>query len=254
MRRIAPFLLVLILAATPAAAEETIVIAGAGPSTRIVTEFFEQFAETEAAAGYVFTVPERSIKHAGGLKAADQTLFGRTGRPLTEDERGDTRQEIFLGRIPLTFVIDPDLGISELSREQLEELLSGHITNWQAVGGPDVPVKLVGREPTEAALMAFSERLPVIADAPFALRLKKDHQLVQMLETPDRKGVLGFGARGNFPADQVLTVPGLDVGLAVGLVINTRNADHPLVVAVRAYAESEAWTAHVVALDMLPVN
>jgi len=246
--------LMLILAASFVAAEETIVIAGAGPSTRIVTEFFARFAETDAAASYVFTVPERSIKHAGGLKASDQTLFGRTGRPLTDDERGETRQEIFLGRIPLTFVIDPDLGISELSRIQLEDLLSGHVTNWQEIGGPDVPVKLVGREPTEAALMTLSEHLPLIADAPFALRLKKDHQLVQMMETPDRKGVLGFGAKGNFPPDQVLTVPGLDVGLAVGLVINTRNADHPLVIAVRAYAESKAWTAHVVALDMLPVN
>ncbi len=245
--------LIWIGAPSASSAEQTIIIAGAGPSTSIVTEFFTQFSTLPAAEGYDFVVPQRSIKHAGGIKAAQNNIFGRTGRPLTPEEKGDVLEEVFLGRIPLTFVVDPDLGVRNLTRDQLISLLEGNIQNWSEVGGPSVPVKLVGREPGEAALSALAEELPQIENAPFTQRLKKDHQLVQLMQTTDRKGVLGFGAQTNFTPSLYLNVEDLNVGLALGLVYHRLNSDHQLVQAVRLFAQSTQWRQTVLSLGMIPV-
>lgn len=249
------FVLVLALAALSATniqAQETVVIAGAGPSKVIVQEFFDTFVGQPAAAGYSFVVPPRSIKHAGGLKATQDNIFGRTGRPLTEEERGDNLREIPLARIPVTFVADPDAGVDSLQLEQLEDILTGRVTNWSQVGGVDLPVRLVGREVTEAALMEIAKELPFIALAEFDLVLKKDHQLVEMMGTEDRRGVLGFGATPNFDPELCLPVEGFETGLSVGLVHHRRNDEHPLVMAVREFSRDPAWLEKVLAMDYLP--
>ena len=50
---------------TMAAASEMIVIAGAGPSTKIVEKFCQELSTQPVAAGYTFEVPPKSVKHAG---------------------------------------------------------------------------------------------------------------------------------------------------------------------------------------------
>jgi len=55
----------------------------AGPSTAIVKLFFEHFGQRPEAKGKTFLVPERSVKHKGGIRASGKHLFGRTGRPLS---------------------------------------------------------------------------------------------------------------------------------------------------------------------------
>jgi hypothetical protein len=233
-------------------AQETVVVAGAGPSTFVVQEFFDLFSSQPAAEGYTFVVPERSIKHAGGLKATADHIFGRTGRPITDAERGDTLREIPLVRIPITFVIDPAAGVEELDLGQLGDLLTGKVTNWSQVGGADLTVRLVGREPTESALMEIAKVVPAINEADFDLVLKKDHQLVELMGTEDRRGVLGFGAAPNF--DPALTIPvtGFEAGLSVGLVHDRSHDRHPLVVAVREFSGDPVWLEKVVELNYLP--
>lgn len=235
-------------------AEETVVIAGAGPSTVVVQEFFDSFATTPGAEGYTFVVPPRSIKHAGGLASTSENIFGRTGRPLTEDERGDHLREIPLARIPLIFVIDPDVGVSALDSDQLAAILTRQFVNWSELGGADLPIRIVGREPGEAALGVLSGAVPELATVTFDLELKKDHQLVELLGSDDRTGVLGFGARPNFPPETWLKVEGLAVGTSVGLVYDEVNEDNPLVLEVTAYAQNDVWLSKVEELGLLPVE
>ncbi len=70
-----------------AGAVEQQVVAGAGPSTKIVKMFFDEFSKIESGEGYEFVVPPKSIKHAGGIRASGKYVFGRTGRPLNEKEK-----------------------------------------------------------------------------------------------------------------------------------------------------------------------
>jgi len=102
-------------------AKETLVIAGAGPSTKIVTLFFQNFAKQPSAQKYEFVVPQESIKQAGGIKHSFKNLFGRTGRPLNVTELNYKRKEIFLAIMPISIATGHGVNISKMSMRQLQE-------------------------------------------------------------------------------------------------------------------------------------
>ena len=138
-----------LLPAAPAAAGE-VVIAGAGPSTKVVEHFVVYLAKTGAAEGMTFSVPEKSIKHAGGIRSTEKNLFGRTGRPLNEKEKAGGVEEIFLAKMPIVFVAGADAGVSSLTLDQVCGVFTGKFRNWKDVGGNDKDIVIITREPTEA--------------------------------------------------------------------------------------------------------
>lgn len=227
-------------------------IAGAGPSTAVVTTFAKMFGNDPAAASYEFEVPQRSAKHAGGIKASSKFVFGRTGRPLNEKEKGMNKGEIILARIPIAFATGHDVGVTGVSMTQLEALFRRQIADWSAVGGSGGAVLLVGREPTEALFTVLKDSYPAFKAAHFDKVLKKDHQVVNLLKSPEGAKALAFGALPNFREVNVIRVEGLSAGVAVGLVYDIKNKDHPLVEAARKFAASTQWTDAVTQAGLLP--
>ncbi len=232
------------------AAEQKII--GAGPSTKVATLFAEEFVKVPEAGDYRFVVPPRSAKHAGGIKASNDFIFGRTGRPLNAKERGMNKDEIFLARIPIAFAVGDGVGVSELSMDQIEGIFGGSITNWKQVGGSDAEVVLVGREQKEALFSVLKSKYPSFSKAKFNQVFKKDHQVVNFIKSPAGKFAIGFGAKPNFSDLSVLSVADFSVGVSVGLVFDNKNADDPLVGAAKKFAASPEWHAKLAALGLLP--
>ncbi len=214
---------------------------GAGPSTSIVKLFFEHFSQRPEARGKAFSVPERSVKHKGGIRASGQHLFGRTGRPLSPQEKAQNKFEIYLGRIPVGFVTGTAVALPPLKPSDIDALFSGRIANWKALGGPNAPVVLVGREKTEAVLTVLSRHFPVLLDAVYQQRFKRDHAVVNFLLTPAGRHAMGFGALSNFDGLNRVELVGPQLGVRVGLVVDEKNANRPLVKAVQQYAASGDW-------------
>lgn len=78
--------------------------------------------------------------------------------------RGLTLEEsdfnvVNLGRAEVLFIVHPDNKIRQLSRAQLQGLLSGSITNWRDVGGADMPVTVVSEEVMGAMRTEISRKL-----------------------------------------------------------------------------------------------
>ena len=223
---------------------------GAGPSTRLVQLFFTEFAKLPAAQGYSFEIPPKSVKHAGGIKSSAKYLFGRTGRPLNEEERKMNKGEIILGQVPVAFVVGAETGVTSLGLGQLEKIMSGGSTNWKEVGGVDAPITTVGREEGEAVFMALKEKYPFFRSAQFSQTFAKDDDVVAFVQNVHGKHALAFGAVSNFEGKEgivVLTIPGFALGLKLGLVYDLANQDKPLVKAVAEYAGSPEWSAIAVA-------
>lgn len=218
---------------------------GAGPSTRVVALFFKHFSQHPAAAGVEFLVPERSTKHAGGIRASDQYLFGRTGRPLTEQEKALDKCEILLGRVPVGFATGPAVKLPPLGFPDIERIFSRQVTNWNDLGGPDAPIVLLGREKSEAVLLALSKHFPSLVDAEYQQILKRDHAVVNYLRSPGGRYAISFGALSNFSDLNVIDLEGQSLGVDVGLVVDKKNLNHPLVNAVRQYADDEEWRRRV---------
>ncbi len=246
--------LLICICPVPSQAIEQQLVAGAGPSTKIAQLFFARFAENPAAANYQFLVPDRSAKHAGGIKSSDSFLFGRTGRPLNDQEKALRKEEIFLAKVPIAFATGSAVSLSTLNRQQLEDLYLGRIDNWQLLGGPDADVVLVGRESTEALFSILKQVYPAFRRAEFSKTFKKDHQVVNFLKSPEGKYAIGFGAKPNLNEIGTLTVEDFSAGVNVGLVYDLKFAEHPLVAAVKSYAASDAWRQDVVQSGLLPAD
>ncbi len=228
------------------------VIAGAGPSTKIVQLFVQKFSKNPVAHNVEFKVPTKSAKHAGGIKASSKFLFGRTGRPLNVKEKRMKKEEIILARIPIAFATGSGTGVSYLNMQQVEGLFTGKNTKWSEVGGTEAAVVLIGREPTEALFTVLKKSYPSFEDAKFNKIFKKDHAVVRFLNSPDGENAIAFGARPNFDDVNVVEVEGFSTGVAVGLVYDLKNKGHALVKAAQAYAASPEWAVAVEQAGMLP--
>lgn len=232
------------LPAPSAAADEKVeVIAGAGPSTRVVKDFVKILAADPRAKGYAFKVPEESAKHQGGLENTASFLFGRTGRQLNEQERSAGYAEILLAKMPIVFVAGAQAGVRSLTQAQVCSIFTGAVVNWKEVGGSDEKIVLISREPTEALFQQLKKDLPCLASAVATkFVLKSDDHVVDMLKTMDLgRTAIGFGAAANFPEAIRIKVEGLDSGVRLGLVHKASNRDHPLVRAAIDAAGSGQW-------------
>ena len=83
---------------------------------------------------------------AGITGASEGTLdIGLSSRALKDDE-AETLDATVFALDGIAIVVNNENTVEDLSLEQIKGLATGEITNWSEVGGPDMPVVLVGRE------------------------------------------------------------------------------------------------------------
>lgn len=240
---------------SPCYAKETVVIAGAGPSTAIVSLFFKHFAEQPAAKDYKFIVPHESVKHAGGIKHSFKNIFGRTGRPLNDKEKSFQREEIFLGKMPISFASGSEVTVSQISMRELERIFRKEITNWETIGGPDKEIVTVGREPTEALFSELKQYYTFFRKIKFDKVFHKDHEVVDFLKSPQGLYAISFGAKGNLKSlNEIHIIEELNTGVRLGLVYDKKHNQHPLVLAVKKYVKSDEWKSLVRLSGAYPID
>ena len=231
----------LLLGVLSASAAVTQIVAGAGPSTEIAQLFFREFGKLPVAADTRFAVMEASVKHAGGIKNSDVQLFGRTGRPLKEDEKALGKKEILLGRVEIGFAAGRETGVKSLNLQQIKAIFTRKITNWKDAGGNNAPILLGGRDRNEAVFSGLRDEYPWFGEVTFDQIFKTDDDLLKFIPGPDGRHAIVFGARSQLPADQLISVADMNAGLKVGLVYDVKNENHPLVKAARQYSGSKEW-------------
>lgn len=227
-------------------------VLGAGPSTAVVSLFFEHFSKTPAARDYIFEVEQRSIKHAGGIKASGKYLFGRTGRPLSEKEKKLGKQDIFIARIPLTMVAGKEAGVKNISMAQLKAILNRQIHSWKQIGGADREILFAGREDTEASFSALKNAYAIFRNIKFDRTFTRDHQIINFIKSTKGNYAISFGAKSNFKSEFILEVRDFEAGVNLGLVYDLKNHKHPLIEAVKKYALNPTWLTILKNNDYLP--
>jgi len=138
---------------------------------------------------------------------------------------------------------------------QLEAIFQKRITNWKILGGPDVEITTVGREPTEALFSELKRYYTFFRNFEFDVVLNKDHEVVEFLNLPAGWHAISFGASPNLSAlNEIVIAEELNVGVRVGLVYDKKNDNHPLVLAVKDYAQSDEWKSLVKKCGAYPVE
>lgn len=65
--------------------------------------------------------------------------------------------EVIVAYDALAIIVHPDNPVKQLTREQLETIFRGKITNWKEVGGPDAKIVVYSRETSSGTYEFFKE-------------------------------------------------------------------------------------------------
>lgn len=70
---------------------------------------------------------------------------------------GQDIREVIIARDALAVVVHPSNPVSQLTRQQLEDIFRGKITNWKQVGGEDLKIVVYSRETSSGTYEFFKE-------------------------------------------------------------------------------------------------
>ena len=101
---------------------------------------------------------------AGILGIAERKYdIAMASRALAEDEKqrfGSNFREFKVGLDGISLAVSEKIyqaGVKGLSREQIQKIYSGNITNWKQVGGPDEDIYVISREEGSGTRDDFNE-------------------------------------------------------------------------------------------------
>lgn len=91
-------------------------------------------------------------------------------------------------------VVNKELGVNNLTKQQLIEIFTGKITNWKDVGGKDLPIMLITRPASSGTRALFAKHVLDGASEASTSALETDDSgtLVQTLK--DNVGAIGYVA------------------------------------------------------------
>jgi phosphate transport system substrate-binding protein len=152
------------MASPPPASFDVVTLPGTGDSQDVLRKL---------AQGYTAQYPSRqvvvpdSIGSDGGVRVVGtgESPIGRVARrPNTEEiaTYGELTYVEF-ARVPVAFVVNPNAGVHNLSEQQICDIFSGRITNWQGVGGNDLPIDVQSR-PLGSNLLTIRKNIACFAE------------------------------------------------------------------------------------------
>lgn len=130
----------------------------------------------------------------------------------------------------LAIVVNPDNQVSRLTREQLEGIFTGKITNWKEVGGADMKIVVYSRETSSGTYEFFKESI-----------LKNKNYMASILSMPatgaiiqsvsQTKGAIGYVGHAYVNKDVKALEVSYDGGktFAAPTYENAKNKTYPVV-------------------------
>ena len=88
-------------------------------------------------------------------------------------------------------VVNPELGITDLSTEEVIGIFTGEITNWSEVGGPDLAIMLITR-PSSSGTRALFSQWAMNGEAEVVGALENDNSGELKQAVVDNKGAVGY--------------------------------------------------------------
>lgn len=147
-----------LLAAAPCAAQNRVLVGGAGSMVPVIQELARAFEAKNGPQG--MEVMTNSLGSGGGIKGAEagRLAIGLTGRELKDGEKGALVYRK-LALMPVVIAAHASLPVNAITSAQLCSIYGGSIKSWKAVGGPDAPVVALTRNEDDSDKEALREHV-----------------------------------------------------------------------------------------------
>ncbi len=103
----------------------------------------------------------------------------------------------------LVIIVHPDNPLTSLSRGAVQAVFNGRLTNWSALGGPDLPITLITRERGSGARTIFAQRIMAEQRVSINAVLAAGDTAVQE-EVAANPGAIGYTMMGSAEGVKVL--------------------------------------------------
>lgn len=126
----------------------------------------------ETAEVFMKDDPDRRVTVTGGGTGVgisalmdNTTDIAMASRPIKFSEKMKLKaakqevEEVIIAYDALAVIVNPSNPVSQLTRQQLEAIFRGKITNWKQLGGPDMKIIVYSRE-TSSGTYEFSKKAP----------------------------------------------------------------------------------------------
>ena len=120
-------------------------IPGTGACEVLLKELAKAFNDSNP--GYEVIIPE-STGSGGGISSTgqDDNVMGRVARKIKEEEKSYGLTYLVFAKDIIIFAVSGDVDVDNLSTEQVIDIFSGTIVNWNEIGGNDGVINVIIRE------------------------------------------------------------------------------------------------------------
>ncbi len=110
-----------------------------------------------------------------GLIAGVCDIAAASRAPIQDESqqaqvRGIELKDHLIGSYSIAIVVHSNSPVQNLTRDQVRDIFTGKIQNWQQVAGPDAPIHVYGRDPISGTYLGFRE--VALQDNPYTPSLK----------------------------------------------------------------------------------
>ena len=123
----------------------------------IMTYAIEEFSEVEPGV----RVSYESVGSSTGIKGvlSDIYLIGGSSREVKSSELESGIIPVPIALDCLVMVVNSDVTIENLTKEQLARIFTGRVTNWKEVGGEDREINVVTRKESSGTFGTFMDMI-----------------------------------------------------------------------------------------------
>jgi len=189
--------------------------------------------------------------------------IGMVSREIRQSELDGGLYAYIIAYDGIAIIVHPNLSVTNLTRQQIQDIFTGTITNWQAIGGPNQTITVVCREESSGTHEAFvtlaMDGKSVTNSA--ILQNANGSLMMSVATTPGAIGYLSLGYLNN-------TVKAVSVDGVAATVANVKNNSYtlqrPLCLVTKGQATGAAKTfidfilsaegQAIVAKDYITVN
>jgi phosphate transport system substrate-binding protein len=133
-------------------------VSGSGTTTLILSGVQSAF-EADVPAYRLDILPGSGT--GGGVQGLVQGVLdvAAMARPPKDEEAAQGVEYVEFGRSGVAVYTHADVGVTNLSTEQVIALFLGQVTNWSEIGGPDMPIVLYVRDEGDSSTKALREKV-----------------------------------------------------------------------------------------------